>query len=934
MDKYEYQVCTEQIKSLIAEKRFAEAMDIADTIDWRRVRSVSMLCTVSEIYKINKHYEDSRDILLLAYEQHPKGRDIVYALCELAIKLEDIVQAIECYKEFVALAPDDADGFVLLYKIYKAQDVSLEEQIDVLEELKRKEYREKWAYELAYLYHLTGQETKCIAECDELALWFGEGKFVRKAMELKMKHTKLTKEQQARYEGREATGQMPVFNQPYADGQFGNNAAMTGPMMDQYGEYIQQTGQITGQITGQMYSQATGPMSEPVMDSYGNMYQQDMYGNMVQIDPSQYGMNQQIQVTPGMNHLGMTQDIIIQPTDDNRWSTMDLQEHLGNQVKEVLAMNVDGTQPITYENNQEMYNAAQVEYTSPQLFEEKYAQESENPIGEVKVEESASPKVHTGVIDLSGVQLPPTDETPIEVASNIPEKEVVFESVEKRSIEETGDIMSRLQGVIPGTAPMTKESAEVERIAGTTAAANTVKGISAIQGLPDELDSIGANGSVINKPQTKSSVTGAIPSFLPSKKEVQDEDEDEIVNETVATEPVEEKSPFLPAAEEKEITIPETEQENMEEPAEEIEEEPVETTNEEVEAVNEEPAEETPVEPRGKNYPYDTVTDIGYVEELPELDQPDDIDDMLATKDLPTHEIEEEAKKAYETDALPEIEEYEVDEVDEEDEESSDGNIYNRMKKDVRSKREFDDDEFRIFCRYDGIEALKAQLVDAMDVMSMEGNHGNIIVMGPENTDRKEIAINIVKVLKDKNPIFSGKVAKISGEALNKKNIKATLSKLENGALIVENAGGLTAETVLLITSTLSEESQSVLVVLEDTKENIKPLFKATKLLKTVFDARVDIDEFSNNDLVAYGRGYALEKEYVIDEMGTLALYNRVGELQTYDHKVTIEEVKELIETAIRHVDKKSVSHFMDMLLGKRYDDEDYIILKEKDFNF
>ena len=878
MDKYEYQVCTEQIKSLIAEKRYAEAMDIADTIDWRRVRSVSMLCTVSEIYKINKHYEDSRDILLLAYEQHPKGRDIVYALCELAIKLEDIVQAIECYKEFVALAPDDADGYILLYKIYKAQGVSLEEQIDVLEELKSKDYsRAKWAYELAYLYHLTGQETKCIAECDELALWFGEGKYVNKAMELKMKHTKLTAEQQARYEGRETTGQMPVFNQPYTDGQFGNNAAMTGPMMDQYGEYIQQTGQITGQFTGQLYGQDTGSMSAPVMDSYGNMYQQDMYGNMVQVNP-------------GMNHLGMTQDIIIQPTDDNRWSTMDLQEQLGNQVKEVLAMNVDGTQPIVYDNNQEMYNAAQVEYTSPELFEEKYAEESESAGVEANPVETASPKVQTGVIDLSGIELPPSDDTPMEVASNIPEKESVFESVEKRSIEENGDIMSKLEGVIPGTAPITKESAEVERIAGTTAAAGTVKGISAIQGLPDELGSTGANGSVINKPQIKSSVTGAIPSFLPSKKEIEDEQETD---------------------EEKESN-----------------------TEDAIEEAKEEIKEETPEKaPEKISYPYDTVTDIGCVEELPELDQPDDIDEMLETKDLPTDEIEKEAMKAYETDALPEVDEYEVDEVDEEDA-TKDGNIYSKMKKDVRSRREFDDDEFRIFCRYDGIEALKAQLVDAMDAMSMEGNHGNIIVMGPENTDRKEIAINIVKVLKDKNPVFSGKVAKISGEALNKKNIKATLSKLENGALIVENAGELAPETVILITNTLNEESQSVLVVFEDTKENIKPLFKTTKLLKTVFDARVDIDEFSNNDLVAYGRGYALEKEYVIDEMGTLALYNKVGELQTYDHQVTIEEVKELIETAIRHVDKKSVSHFMDMLLGKRYDDEDYIILKEKDFNF
>ena len=257
MDKYEYQVCTEKIKELIAQKRFAEAVEIVDTIDWRRVRSVSMLVTASEIYKVNKRYEDAKDILLLAYERHPNGRDIVYALCELFIKLGDIVQAIESYKEFMAIAPDDANSCILLYKIYKAQDVSLEEQIDVLEEYKRRDYREKWAYELAYLYHRIGEEAKCVAECDELILWFGEGKYVRKAMELKMQHSALTKEQQAKYDSRHETTSLPKFEQPVSQNtQFGNNAQQTGPMINQYGEYILETGQlgITGQLgaTGQL----------------------------------------------------------------------------------------------------------------------------------------------------------------------------------------------------------------------------------------------------------------------------------------------------------------------------------------------------------------------------------------------------------------------------------------------------------------------------------------------------------------------------------------------------------------------------------------------------------------------------------------------------------------------------------------------------------
>lgn len=980
MDKYEYQVCTEQIKSLISQKRFKDAMDVADTIDWRRVRSVSMLCTVSEIYKINKRYEDSRDILLLAYERHPTGRDIIYALCELAIKTNDIVQAIECYKEFMAIAPNDPDSFVLLYKIYKAQDVSLEEQIDVLEQLKSKDYREKWAYELANLYHLTGQETKCIAECDELILWFGEGKYVRKAMELKMQHTALSKDQQAKYEGKNQAASLPTFNQPYEQTQFGNNASMTGPMIDQYGEYIQQTGQITGQlpptqftgqipqpqyagqmqqevlypgqmvdpVTGQMPMYQTGQMgfaNGPVMDQNGNLIQTDEYGNFVQINPVQYdNYGQSIQVTPEMNHLGMTQDIIMQPTEDGRWSTIDLQEQLGAQVQEVLAMNVNGTQPILYENNEQMFTEVDREYPNPELFEDKYAAENDA----IKTESVNTGKlnVNTGVIDLSGVDLPPVENKSIEVSNPLPEKEDVIVSIEKRSIDETTDIMSQLEGVIPGTAPITKEAKEVERISGTTAAVgtSTIKGISAIQGLPDEMPTTGANGSIINTPQTKSDVTGQIPSFLPSsgdlkKEEAKTTDEsmeksDDELNESSDVEnKIDTKSDEENSTEVKEDTQNEEITEaNVSEP--EVENKEESESEEDAESSGDDTEEEksdsiSVTEVKSQGYPYDTVADIGYVEELPELNQPEEIDDMLVTRDIPVDQIEEEVQRAYETDTLPEVEEYDNDE-----EEETSGNIYSRMKKDVKSKREFDDDEFRIFCRYDGIESLKAQLVDAMDLMSMEGNHGNIIVMGPENTDRKEIAINIVKVLKEKNPIFSGKVAKISGEALNKKNIKATLSKLENGALIVESAGGLTSESMVLITGALTEEEHSVLVVLEDVKANIKDILKATKLMKTVFDARVDIDEFTNADLCAYGRGYALEKEYVIDEMGALALSQRIGELQTYDHKVTIDEVKEIVDTAIKHVEKKNVGHIMDVLLGKRYDDDDYIILKEKDFNF
>ena len=206
MDKYEYKVRADEIKTLISEGRYADAVKIADSVDWRRVKSVMMLCTISDLYKINRRYEDSRDILLLAYERHAGGRLIVYSLCELSIKLGEFVQALEYYKEFVQLAPKDSGRYVLQYKIYEAQEVSLEERIEVLEELKKRDYREKWAYELAYLYHRVGLASKCVEECDEMFLWFGEGRYVLRALELKMLHEPLSEDQQMKYEQMKETG--------------------------------------------------------------------------------------------------------------------------------------------------------------------------------------------------------------------------------------------------------------------------------------------------------------------------------------------------------------------------------------------------------------------------------------------------------------------------------------------------------------------------------------------------------------------------------------------------------------------------------------------------------------------------------------------------------------------------------------------------------
>ena len=346
MDKYEYQICADQIKHLIDERRFAEAMNIADTIDWRKVRSVSMLCTVSEVYKINKKYEEARDILLLAYDRHPNGRTIVYALCELAIKLNDVLQAKGLYEEFVSLAPEDTSRYILLYKLYEALDVSVEERIEVLEEFKKRDYRERWAYELAYLYHKIGQETRCVQECDELILWFGDGKYVKKAMDLKMRHTRLSKEQQLKYEGRQEPLPdkfMNMQNTPVqqiydTDPQAGNPQEIPiHPYDQQYMPY----GQMQNTPMGGMQNTPVGGMQQTPV----SMGQPPMgMGQMP--DPNGMQMVAQpvgapVQRTAQMLTTSEIDSIQVQPVNVGMYNTIDLQNGLSENIREFFEKETD-----------------------------------------------------------------------------------------------------------------------------------------------------------------------------------------------------------------------------------------------------------------------------------------------------------------------------------------------------------------------------------------------------------------------------------------------------------------------------------------------------------------------------------------------------------------------------------------------------------------
>ncbi|MCR5791418.1 MAG: hypothetical protein K6G83_16165 [Lachnospiraceae bacterium] len=951
MDKYEYQVCADQIKNLIAERKYAEAAEIADTINWRRVKSVSMLCTVSEIYKINKRYEESRDILLLAYDRYPNGRMIVYALCELAIKMNDVVQAIEYYKEFVRVAPGDTGSYILLYKIYEAQDVSIEERIKVLEEFKKRDYRERWAYELALLYHKTGQEALCIDACDELILWFGEGKYVKKAMELKMQHANLTSDQQTKYNG----------------SYYGSDQAPA--MGEQPGKSSENTG--SSENADRFSTQNLQNELEQSMEKYLGQDSQTGEQALFQEEQLQSGSSEEAQLPENdTEHPGMvvqqmegaspakTQEFVLDPENSfvqqfyNSLQSVVQENTSGSVIKpaeapadhipqagpdmgipEKTEINVPGEEAENEAEDNIENDGSEAEEAAAQTAE-KEAEDTETasrltennlarPAGASRDKMNEISRRYDNMLrqDYDGqfhFSLPDTDMVERQITGQLNLEEVLKNYEERqRRLGNTDDFFAQLSTVIPQAAESNSSVKTLEeskpRLQQVHASQTTVSL------MEEEEEEKTETGAEVTGEETSGTETPEMPQEEAKEAETAVQEETGVSEETDAEEETGEK------------------QEEAEEETEEKEEtgESAEEAEETDEAVSEEEADEekTDEEEQEDEPPrFYELDDYGEVEEIEDIEQPDEVDDIIKTSNLPIEEIAE-YNALVEMAMNPEPKEPEPLPSNYDEFGRMKHPSYMVLEESRTARRNFEKNEYKLFGRYDGIEDIKAQLVDVLDDMSMDAGHGNVVLMGDEVSCRKTLSIDIVKAMQSMDSTFKGKVAKISGEALNKKNIPATLRKLDNGALIIEEAGGLSAAALTIIAQSLLNDVESVLIVLEGSRESLLPLLESDpRLFGAVFDTRVDISPFTNDDLVAYAKGYAKEQEHSIDEMGTLALYTRIGELQTLDHQVTVEDIKDLIDTAIAHVDKMTFSHLMDVLVAKRYDDDDFIIIREKDF--
>ena len=984
MDKSEYKLRAEEIKDLISRGEYAQAAEIADTIDWRRVKSVMKLCTISDLYKINRRYEDARDMLLLAYERRPGGRTICYSLCELSIKMEEYVQAIEYYKEFVQVAPKDPGRYILQYKLYEAQDVSLEERIAVLEELKKRDYREKWAYELAYLYHRVGLAARCVEECDELILWFGEGKYVIKAMELKMLHQPLTPEQQEKYDHRFDAPGTQQYSQNYAqDPGYGQNETYDpnlGYVQD--GSYDPNQGYAQGGSydPNQGYAQDVsydpnqGYVQDGGYEPNQGYVQEETYeqvtGDTRVYETVQPVQPQQAPAQPAEDDI----DIHVKTMDVGQYNTINLQAELAAGLREVLSEDhaKETSDSITRSIVAPMIDPGDSDTES--LDYPEIADVSEDDL-EPETEQMESSEVffgETGEIgDLSQVPQVETEEI-------LPEEPVVARRTdvvpELSEVQKTSEVQEIVKEPEVQKVPEASRTQEIHEVTASAPAAPVAPVTPAAPvEPPKELADVLAQESdgqiSLVMPEAESiekQITGQmnIEDILAEwerKKKENLEKREEEVRQHVLQQTGAMFTEFEQAV--RDGLLEKLEKEKAADTADTVAEDTTDTDEvEELEEITEEPATEEPVEELTEAAPVEEAEQEP-VEELPEEDTVEELAEEPAYEpeaeefEEPEAEIYEQEEIVDEEQAEPEeamddepVEEPTAEAVESVDEETASEEIEltaeetpeageapeqperPAVERDKAKVRALTREERELYAPFIQSRSAREQLVKAIDNISLAAYTGNVIITGEEGMDTLSLAKNMVREIQATDSNFSGKVAKISGHALNKKDTADTLSKLKNGALIICKASEMNDATANVLHKALQQESQGIVIILEDTKRDIDKFLEKHEKLRECFTARMDVEALSNNTLVAFGKQYAREMEYSIDELGELALHTRIEDMQTIDHVVTVVDVKQIVDEAIAHANKKTLKHFFDVLFAKRYDDEDMIILTEKDF--
>ncbi len=867
MDKYEYKLKLDQMKSLTAEGKYEEAAEIADTINWRKIKNINALVKVGEIYEKVGRYDESKDVLLTAYDKSPIGRMIIYRLAEVAVRTKSFDEAKEYYQEFVEIAPHDNLKYVLKYEISKAQGADIGTLIGILEELKEQEYSEEWAYELAYLYHKAGMSEKCIDACDELILWFGDGPYVERALELKMLYQPLTKQQEDKYR---------TFRQRH-DGVV--EVRPEDPL--ESGEIVPEPVQIKDvKMSAERFN--TQNLQEELQRSMQEIM------NATEKEAVNDTMDNIKKLVEDIPYLQIPSEKEEVPQEEEVYQHIETDEEIDNSLKsnfQEMLVDEDGQMSLYMQGGR----VAEPQVSGQMSIEDVLADwEKTKRAAEAALQEAEQRKL---------------------------------ESAKARALQEAEELLGRLADVIPmldsGLTPkdlldqkylskdgQPNDSAvsmvtnmnqflqqEIDRLSDENAQMD--EQLAAVGASP--VGDYMANAGVAAEDAAQNVVAAGVQELMAEEElpeiampegldDIDNQWEDEDFEELDAEVPQENAASLA------EHTAEQTKPEALAEADDTME---AGTSAEDVEAaILAETARQMAKESVEK-------------EELPEIELPGDLD-------LGKEETAEEI--------LPAIAEPEAFEVPD---------TIGKLSKELRE----------IFTYFVPITGMEEQLCQALTGASQHltkgatAGTGNMIIQGGSGSGKTVLATSMIKALQKETGKPNGKIGKIEASVLNQKDVAALLKKVAGGCLIIEKAGDLSRETALKLSLLLEQDTSGVLVIIEDTKHGIQKALSRDDGFAAKFSEKINIPIFTSDELVSFAKSYANELGYTIDEMGVLALYNSISNIEHADRETTLTEVKEIVDKAVAHSEKGGLKKAFSIITSRRYDEDDYIILREKDFN-
>ena len=1051
MDKYEYRVKTEQMLDHLEKKEYQQAKEIADGIDWRRVKNASMLNTVSEIYEYNGEFKKGRDILFLAFDRAPGSRKIVYRLGTLALKIKDIREATDCYEEFVKLAPKDPNQYILKYKILRTQGASLTDQITALEEFKKAEYIEKWAYELAKLYDEAGMTAECLEECDDLILWFSEGKYVYLAMELKMKYKPLTPLQQEKYDSRPGA----VKKKPEPEKQ----PESTLEEVDDENEY--------NESTEETVDVQEEPVREPVTERVDESEVQEippqevpMQETVVQEEiPQEVPMQETVVqeeipqeeiVEEAAEEVVEEEPVYTEPEEaaEEHGSTIK-QVVTGATLEEALAQGMAVANGITieeeamkeredeilangqmmiddilqkWEEKQKDHEAAiekqkakdeerlQKEREQARIRQEEERREVERKAAEAEARRKAEEEEAARKAAEEEARRKAEEEAARKAAEEEARRKAEEEAARKAAEEEArrkaeeeaarkaAEEEARRKAEEEAARKAAEEEArrKAEEEAARKAAEEEAEPISKTQRIPDDIvrlmEEMGneeseeelyeedfEDGSETEEDfiegieEELSGIDMSGSSFEEADFGDEDFEEADFEEEDFEDEDFEEADFEGEDFEDEDFEEADFEDEDFEEAdfeEEDFEDEDFEEEDEEEADFEDEDFEDEDFE--DEDFEDEDFEDEDFEEadfededfEEADFEEEDfeadfaDVEDEEEDFDDDFADVDEE-----ETDFDDEDLEIEDDEEADEEleiEEPSEEEIQARIKKskggvpfdtgfvvtgrydlsatsEIGLKAGLTEEQKKLFSYFVPVRGMSEQIVEVLDNdrrAQREGTSktGNLLVIGRKGSGKTVLAVDIVKAIQKQRSLKQGKVAIVTGESLNKKELTNIIQKLRGGAIIIEHAGKLNARTVKELNYLMEKKTGELLFVLEDQRKPLERLMTANPEFKKKFSSKLELPVFINDELVTFGQTYAKENGYKLDEMGILALYSRIDVMQREDHAVSVAEVKEIMDEAISHSQKANVKHLARRVFGKGTDDSDRIILKEEDF--